>query len=186
MSREEDALLYKDLRRYLDGYQVVRFHFRLQKSVNRFYREYRDRRRRGSNFSRMCTAALERFQDAVREGCINTHRVSRFRERDDAEDKVECIARVPLEVKDFLEKLAFALRLSQAEVLRMAMEWWMETKLESGKREVCVPARRKWRHRVPAPHMDSLCFSFYRFGRDLIWRFHPPVSDKDRFFWKTG
>jgi hypothetical protein len=167
-----------EFREFFRGYQTVRFHFRLQKGVAAFYR---DRKARGNCFSGLCSAASYRFNRALSQGLINTARTSRFREREDMGDKIECIANLEVEAKDFIEKMAFTLRLSQAEALRMAMEWWMETMLLRNKREVSIPARWKWHHRSRTPHMETLSFSFYSFGRELIWRFHPPRPPKNAF-----
>jgi hypothetical protein len=171
-----------EFREFFRGYKTVRFHFRLQKGVAAFYR---DRKKLGNYFSGLCSAATERFQTALSQGLINTSRTSRFREREDVGDKIECVANLEVQAKDIIEKLAFTLRLSQAEVLRMAMEWWMETMLLRNKREVSIPARWKWHHRSRAPHMDTLTFSFYSFGRELIWRFHPPMPPKNAFLHRS-
>jgi len=167
-----------EFRRFMRECPTVRFHFRLQKSVAAFYR---DRAARRKKFSGLCSAAVDRFQKALRLGAINTARTSRFREREDMGDKVECIANLEVQAKDIIEKLAFALKLSQAEVLRSAMEWWMETVLLRSKREVSTPALWKWHHRSRTPGMDTLTFCFYEFGRELVWRFHPPVPPRDFF-----
>jgi hypothetical protein len=169
-----------EFREFFRGYKTVRFHFRLQKSVAAFYR---DREAHGKYFSGMCSAASYRFNRALSQGLINTARTSRFREREDVGDKIECIAHLEVQAKDFIEKMAFALRLSQAEVLRMAMEWWMETVQLRSKREISIPARWKWHHRSRTPHMETLSFSFYTFGRELVWRFHPPKPKKFAFLY---
>jgi len=168
-----------EFQQFLCGFQTVRFHFRLQKGVAAFFR---DRKKWRKTFSEMCSSASYKFNRALSQGLINTTRVSRFREREDLGDKIECVANLEYEAKDFIEKMAFALKLSQAEVMRCAMEWWMETVLLRSKREVSTPARWKWHHRSRAPHMDSLSFSFYEFGRELIWRFHPPRPPKNAFW----
>jgi hypothetical protein len=160
-------------------YNTVRFHFRLQKKVAAHYRKdpYR-----AFSFSYRCSAAVYNFKKAIEQNHINLARTSRFREREDVDDKIECIALIEVQAKDFLEKLAFTLRLSQAEVLRMAMEWFMETIALCNRREVAIPARWKWHHRSGTPHIDTLSFNFYRFGSDLIWKYHPP---KRKSFLKT-
>jgi hypothetical protein len=168
----------KEFHKFLYGYQTVRFHFRLQKEVAAFYR---DRKNRRKNFSALCSSAAYMFSAAVSQGLVDMRRASRFRGRADKSDKVECIARLEVEQKDFIEKLGFALGLSQAEALRSAMEWFMETVLLRGRREVSVPARWKWHHRPRTPRMESLFFSFWSFGRELVWRFHPPRPKRFRF-----
>ncbi|MDR2734146.1 MAG: hypothetical protein LBC99_05800 [Spirochaetota bacterium] len=171
-------MIPKEFREYLCGYKTVRFHFRLQKEVAAYFR---DRKRNGNYFSGMCSAAVDRFQIALSQGFINLKRTSRFREREDRADKIECIANLETVAKDLVEKLAFTLRLSQAEVLRMAMEWWMETVLLRKRREISIPARWKWHHRSRTPRVETLTFSFWSFGRELIWRFHPPRPKKFPF-----
>ena len=156
---------YEEFREYLDCYRTTRFHFRLQKKVRAFYLV------QPNDFCHLCEAAIDRFQDAILSGYVNTERVSRFREREDLQDKLETVVRIDVRYKDFIEKLAFALRVSQAEVLRMALEWWMEVVLEARNEEVSVPARKKWHHSMSLPHMDTLTFSFWKFGRELYWRY---------------
>jgi len=157
---------YENAGRYPDGYYAARFHFRLQTAVLNYYRTL------PNSFSNLCNAAIERFYFATKEGRINTKRISRFLGRDDMRDKVECIVRIELGSKDFIEKLAIALRVSQAEVLRMALEWWMEAVCENKNRAVNIPALRKWHHRVNRPHLDSLNFSFWKYGCEVIWKYH--------------
>lgn len=146
---------------------LVRFHSRFQRDVYRYY----SRRPRGA--SRSIRHALLRFRLAVRGGVIKLTQLSRFLSRADVKDKVECYLRISVQDKDFLEKLAFALRLSQAEVLRMALEWFMEATGMHSPRAVFLPAFRRWHHRRPKPVPYTMRFSFWATGRLLEWQIPP-------------
>jgi hypothetical protein len=143
----------------------VRFHFRLQKEATLFYRRYYRFR-----FSNSCHNALAGFRIAVQGGLVKLEKTSRFLGREDRADKVECSARIRPADKDLLEKLAFALRRSQAEVMRMALEWWWEAVLRAPL-SIYIAARRKWHHRRVFPEQAEVRYRYDAYGREVVWRF---------------
>jgi len=114
---------------------------------------------------------LSRFRQAVDGGVFKLHRLSRFLSREELRDKIELRIRVTVEDKALLEKLAFSFRLSQAEVLRMALEWYMEAISVHARQIVYYCARRKWHHRRPNPKPQSLRFAILGPDRLLEWQF---------------
>ena len=152
----------------LDDDRIFRFRFRCSIATHAWYsnRQFR--------YSLMIRRALLRFLRAVRGGMIDISCMSRFLSRDDIADKVETSARVTFWQKDILEKLAFALNSSQAEVLRMALEWYMEAVSPIAKPEQAFAARRKWHHDTPSITPKNLRFPFWEPERQLEWQIPPP------------
>jgi len=142
----------------------VRFHFRLQKEANQFYRK------RPLRFSKACHQALVDFRTVIQGGLLKLDKTSRFLGRDDRANKVECVARIRPEDKDLLEKLAFTLRLSQAEVMRMALEWRWEIS-EIAPLRTAIAARRKWHHRRVWLEQIEVRYRYDTFGKEVIWKF---------------
>lgn len=160
-----------------------RFHFRIQGNVHDCYRQHPLRIGKAIRF------ALDRFAVAARGGTIRLDRTSRFLARDDVSDKVELHVILAAGDKDLIEKLAFSLGISQAEALRMALEWYMEVVWLQSSREVCVRARRKWHHSRPVPVPETMLFSIWRHGRQLFWQFPQQIdinraldARKNRFY----
>ena len=143
----------------------IRFHCRFQTEVYEYYRS------RPRGISKTIRHALARFRLVVNGGLFRLERLSRFLSRTVVRDKIELRVRLTVEDKDLLEKLAFAFRLSQAEVLRMALEWYMEAVNVNARQCVYYAARRKWHHRRPNPEPFTLRYSFWDPGRLLEWRF---------------
>lgn len=149
---------------------LVRFHCRFERAVCEFYR------RRTARISRSIRHALRKFRVAAAGGMLDLSHCSRFLARADVSDKVEARILLTVADKDLLEKMAFSLRLSQAEVLRMALEWNMEAISPLASREVFFAARRKWHHEQPNYRLGTMRFSFWATGRLLEWQF-PPGPD---------
>jgi len=150
----------------------VRFHCRFESDVYDCYRRHR------RHISRAIRAALRKFRTAVNGGMIDLSRMSRFLSRKDVRDKVEIAIRLTVGDKDMLEKMAFALRISQAEVLRMALEWNMEAVNIKAPRHVFYAARRKWHHKRPKLYMRTMRYSFLETGRVLEWQLPSAESIK--------
>jgi len=146
----------------------VRFHCRFEQAVFECYSRHPER------ISNGIREVMRKFRVVVRGGVLNLAQTSRFLSRPDTGDKVECCVRLTIADKDLVEKLAFALRLSQAEVLRMALEWHMDVVLAGEAQDVWV-AVRKWHHDQPGLNVETMRFSFWRSGRLLEWHF--PSSD---------
>lgn len=140
------------------GRPRIRLRCRLEQAVHEHYGTQPDR------LSAAVRAVLQRFRLLLRSGLFRLEKRSHFRGRPDLADKVELTVRLTRADKDLLEKLAFALRLSQAEVLRMALEWGMA---EDGEKE-------KWHHDQIELKPCTMNFSFWTPNRRLEWQL-PPV-----------
>ena len=151
----------------------VRFHCRFQRAVYACYKNH------PRHISRAVRLVLLKFRKALDGGMFNLSRVSRFLAREDVTDKVELHLQLTVADKDLIEKLAFALRISQSELLRMALEWHMEAMRPQSPRCVFYAARRKWHHRRVKPRPESMAFSFWTFGRSLEWQFPPQKAAQD-------
>ena len=167
-THEEKVVDFAGVEERADG--MVRFHCRFETAVETFFM---------SGSGRMSPAVrdvLERFGRCVRGGLLNLKCRSRFKGRADLKDKVERVVRLEVRDKDLLEKLAFSLRISQAEVLRMALEWFMEAVA------VASPEGRiKWHHELPMLGPVSLRFAFSEYGRLLEWQIPPPGLTGEAF-----
>lgn len=97
--------------------------------------------------------------------------LSRFLAREDVSDKTELCVRITVQDKDYLEKMAFAFRLSQAEVLRMALEWYMEAINPCVDQRTFDAACRKWHHDRVMHSPSTMWFSFKQSDRLLEWQF---------------
>jgi len=139
----------------------IRFHCRLQGAVYAYYRK------RPRGISRAVRRALARFRLVMGGGMFKIGKISRFLARADVEDKIELCIRLTVADKDLIEKYAFALRLSQAEVLRIVLEWFMEAISVHAPQFVFYAARRKWHHRRPNPKPITMRFSSWQPGRLL-------------------
>jgi len=74
--------------------------------------------------SAFCRIALMHFAKAVKGGRIRIENRSNFLARADKTKKAEQYITLSGFDKDWLEKMAFTLKASQTEILRMALEWW--------------------------------------------------------------
>ena len=147
----------------------IRFHCRFQGEVYDCYQKH------SRGISKAIRHALLRFRQAVGGGMLRLDSRSRFLGRPLREDKIELHVQLTVADKDLLEKLSFALRASQAEVLRMALEWYMEATRMQSPQSVFYAARRKWHHRRPSLKPVSMWFSFWEPNRLLGWQF--PLQD---------
>jgi len=101
-----------------------------------------------TGISNACHEALKQFATGIKGGTIRLDVKSRFLERSDKTQKTERVLLLSCYEKDWLQKMAFNLHTSQTEVLRMALEWWMEAKNSAGNKSVSGRARKKWHHSV--------------------------------------
>jgi len=122
--------------------EIVRFHCRMEPSIRAWYCSS------DTGINNACHEALMQFANGIKGGTIRLDVKSRFLERTDKSQKVECILQLSCFEKDWLQKMAFKLHTSQTEVLRMALEWWMEAKNSAGDGSATRRARKKWHHGV--------------------------------------
>jgi len=140
-------------------YGKIIFRCRLQKSANTFYSQH------WMHFSKACRRALTRFAQALKGGTLRIEERSRFLTRRDLSDKVTRSVILTQDIKDWMEKISYSERISQNEVLRMALEWWMEAAnpLASGRsfRAAC----RKWYHDRIISRPEEFFFHFWQYAR---------------------
>lgn len=161
---------------FLPDRASLRFRFRCETSVHAWYST------RHFPYGLMIRRALLRFFRAVNGGIIDISQLSRFLRRTDLADKVESSVRLTADQKDLLEKLAFTLDSSQAEILRMALEWYMEAISPHATADVKFLARQKWHHATPSIIMNTCFFPFWRHERQLEWQIPPPEVITAAFF----
>ena len=149
--------------------RIVRIHCRVETDV------FEKCNRHTGGISKISKRALLAFRNAVNGGLFKFANRSRFYGRACREDKVELWLRIDAADKDLVEKLSFAMRISQAEVVRIALEWYLEVVMDGDLRAV-----RKWHHGHIQPRPTAMRFSFWSFGRLLEWQFPPtPASFPD-------
>ena len=142
----------------------IQFRCRLQKNINTYYSKHSLR------FSRSCRRALACFVKAILSGQIQIQQRSNFFSRTDKNDKVSRAVLLTKDLKDWMEKFSFSEKISQNEVLRMALEWWMETAaVPEGRRYRA--ACEKWYHDRVQTRPEEFFFSFWRYGRERYEKF---------------
>lgn len=143
----------------------VRFRCRLQLQMNNFYSTHLLR------FSKSCRWAVARFARAIMGGKIHIQERSKFLVREDKNDKVSRTVILTRDIKDWMEKFSFSEKISQNEVLRMALEWWMETVNPLAKSRTYRAACRKWHHDHIQTRLEEFFFSFWQYGRERYEKF---------------
>ena len=153
------------LQRNIPFLDRVRFHCRFTREMFRFYRT----RRRG--LSKTIRLALRGFRDLAEKGAFKPPRTSQFLDRADITDKTERYVSLTATDKDLIEKLAFTFHTSQAEVLRIAMEWYMTQVPADDTRMYLNAHLRKKHHRRPLLRPVSMSYQLWEPGRTLEWKF---------------
>lgn len=147
-----------------------RFHCRMDKNTYNWYANHH------LKMSRACRDALVAFAKGVRGGRINTEMRSRFLKRDDRADKVERIITITGYDKEWLLKMSFMLCISQAEILRMALDWCMGVMDSSGKEVVKGGDWEAWHHGVIQYRQTEVQFSLW--SKDRVILFHFPTREE--------
>ena len=141
----------------------IRFHCRLKTDVYRFFRHVNRR------FSRNCLQVIHKYMRGVRGGRITLDRRSSFYSRPDRSDKVECWLKVRESDKEWLETVSFSLRMSQAELVRMALDWWLA--LHSNHGSIDEYDASSWYHEIITCRPIEVVFTFWGRGIVLIRNF---------------
>jgi hypothetical protein len=149
---------------------VVRFHCRMQTAVFDWFS------RREQSFGKICCRAIRRFMKGVHGGRICTNARSDFYTRSDVRDKVECWLCLGEVEKEWLEKMSFAYKVSQSELVRMVLEWWMALHKDDMRGYPSKGYYLKWYHEVITARPIELFFSFWSEGQALIYDF-PTVKE---------
>lgn len=151
----------------------IRFHCRLRTDVCRFFRCTRRR------FSRSCVQALRKYMRGVRGGRIALDKGSSFYLRPDKSDKVECWLRMRESDKEWLEKMSFSLRMSQAELVRTALDWWLALHRHQNEGRDNEYGASSWYHEVITCRPIEVTFGFWSRGLVLIRDFPSTEEVKD-------
>ena len=152
------------------AYGKVIFRCRLQKKENSFFSKH------CMHFSKSCRKAITQFALAVQGGTLRIEERSRFITRLEKTDKVSRSVILTRDIKDWIEKIAYSERISQNEVLRMALEWWMETVNPLANGRTYRAACKKWYHDRITPRPDEFFFHFWRYAREKYDRY--PSEDE--------
>jgi len=167
MKRQSTTDLFQDT---VPMWGAVHFHCRFRISMYEYFRDH------PRGMSKTIRLALQKFKLAAIGGIIKLPRKSQFFTRPDKKDKTEQYVSLTIEDKDLIEKLGFTFRLSQAEVLRVAMEWFMTTESARERHTDFYRVLRKSHHRQPLLRPVSMRFPIWTMGRLLEWQI-PPAAD---------
>ena len=109
--------------RWREEREKIHFQFRYEEAMDGALRVWCQRT--GMRYNELVLKALTAFAVRYNQGHISLNRGSDFLARLDKTDKIEVQIIVPRNLKLILCRLAFTFRHSQAEVLRMAIEWYV-------------------------------------------------------------
>jgi hypothetical protein len=123
------------------------------------------------HISRACRKAIVAFAKGIRGGRVKTEIRSRFLDRVEKADKIERSVMITGYDRAWLVKMAFMLCISQAEVLRMALEWWREVMDPVGRRYIARYARKKWHHSVIQHRATGVRFCLWAKDRMILNHF---------------
>lgn len=151
----------------------ARFHFRCETRIHDWCSA------QSSGFERVVRRILHRFLLAVEAGLIDLHARSTFLSRSDITDKVETAVRMDSNDKDRIDKLALAIGSSQAEIARMALEWFMEAIWGRAAADTKNVALRKWHHRVSSISPVKIDYQIWHLDNRIIWQF-PGAEQRTR------
>ena len=142
-------------------YGIFRFRCRMQKQSYVYASSQTDK------ISKTCRKILLHFALAIKNGIINLQTRSQFRSRPNHADKHECVLVLSKDIKDWIEKISFAERISQSEIIRMALEWWIEITSDKLRRT----ALKKWENDRISLRIMEFYFSFWKYARHLTSTF---------------
>mgnify|MGYP001271781770 FL=1 len=142
-------------------YGVFRFRCRMQK------RSYIYASSQTDQISKTCRKILLHFASAIKNGILNLQARSQFRSRPNHADKRECVLVLSKDIKDWIEKISFAERISQSEIIRMALEWWIEISSDKPR----STALKKWQNDHISLRIMEFYFSFWKYARHLTSTF---------------
>lgn len=145
-------------------YGIVRFRSRMQKHVFIHLSSQLQR------VSKLCRTIMVQFSQSVNSGLVNIHARSDFKTRNILKDKQECVIILTKDIKDWIEKISFSEKISQSEVLRMAIEWW----IEHHKKNMRVSPKNKWSYIKVSLRVEEFDFSFWKYARNLTLSFPKP------------
>lgn len=151
----------------------IRFHCRLKTDVYRFFRRVNRR------FSRNCLQVIHKYMRGVRGGRMTLDRRSSFYSRPNRSNKVECWLKVRESDKEWLEKVSFSLRMSQAELVRMALDWWLALHTHQGEGRRDEYDASLWYHEIITCRPIEVAFSFWGRGIVLIQDFPSTEEVRD-------
>ncbi len=151
---------------------TFRFHCRMDISVYKWYCC------QAPTIHQACQNALKQFADGIRGGIIRLNTKSQFLERKNKSQKHECVILITKSEKEWIEKIAFNLCISQSEILRMALEWWMEVKNPKTDAVSATRARDKWHYGVITFRPFAVHFNLWGNGTVTLNAF-PTIHDAE-------
>lgn len=160
--------------RYLEEREQVIFTYRYEKDLHRVIKEELARRKAiGIKMiqSELVLEAFEAFAEAYAQGKIDPGFPTDFRDRMNVADKVTRKMIFPMEPKRILARLAFTIIMSQAEVLRMALEWYLRGSLNG--EEIYM---EKYTYERGKSFIITLVFNLYDQGINAIFSSKPMTS----------
>jgi len=160
----------------MDNILYKRFDYRFEKQLSTKLKKF-------SKISSINRNEIVRMSLAVaieqyRQGKMHFLMHSDFLIREEKDDLVRYQVILDIESREILRQIAFTVRLSQAEVLRLAMEYYLYVELDIEKSQVQKKYRIKFSYDKPVKAISLVLYEVSRVKVQKITSFHDPPPYK--------